>query len=75
MFRLSITLAFAALVSVQSLFADDSPRGYYRQPAIHGDTIVFVAEGDLWKVSADGVAASRLTTHHGIESTPAISRT
>jgi tricorn protease len=25
--------------------------GYYRYPTIHGDTIIFTAEGDLWSVS------------------------
>lgn len=50
-----------------------STNGYYRQPAIHGDTVVFVAEGDLWTVSASGGKASRLTTHPGPESQPAIS--
>lgn len=53
--------------------APSRPLGYYRQPAIHGDTIVFVAEGDLWKVSARGGAATRLTSHPGDESQPAIS--
>lgn len=24
--------------------------GYYRFPSIHGNTIIFTAEGDLWKV-------------------------
>ena len=24
--------------------------GYYRYPAIHSDTVVFTAEGDLWKI-------------------------
>jgi tricorn protease len=51
----------------------EGPTGYYRQPALHNDTIVFVAEGDLWKVPADGGAAVRLTTHPGEETTPAIS--
>ena len=49
------------------------PLGYYRQPAIHGNTIVFVSEGDLWKASATGGVASRLTTHHSTESNPIIS--
>ncbi|MBL1218093.1 MAG: protease [Planctomycetes bacterium] len=47
--------------------------GYYRNPAIHDNTIVFVAEGDLWKTSVFGGAASRLTSHPGDETNPAIS--
>ncbi len=48
--------------------------GYYRMPAIHGDTTVFTAEEDLWKVGPDGIGeAQRLTTHHGVESHASIS--
>jgi tricorn protease len=47
--------------------------GYLRQPALHGDTIVFVAEGDLWTVWASGGTARRLSSHPGFESFPAIS--
>ena len=47
--------------------------GYYRFPTIHNNTIVFTAEGDLWRVDAAGGIAQRLTTHHGLESHPAIS--
>jgi len=47
--------------------------GYYRQPALHNTTVVFVAEGDLWKVHADGGVAERLTTHPAAETLPAIS--
>jgi tricorn protease len=50
-----------------------APAGYYRQPAIHGDTVIFVSEGDLWKVDVGGGVAGRLTTHLGEELHPAIS--
>ncbi len=47
--------------------------GYYRMPAIHGDTIVFVSEGDLWRTGTAGGQATRLTTHAGEELSPSIS--
>ncbi len=47
--------------------------GYYRFPAIHGDTVVFTSEGDLWSVKLGGGSAVRLTTHPGLETNPAIS--
>jgi tricorn protease len=50
-----------------------SIKGYYRFPAIHGDTIIFSAEGDLWKTGIKGGVARRLTSHPGDESNPAIS--
>jgi len=59
------TLAASAALAGQA--------GTYRHPAIHGDTVVFTAEGDLWKVAASGGAAQRLTSHPGTESHAAIS--
>ena len=48
-------------------------QGYYRYPTLHGDTLVFAAEGDLWKVGTGGGVAQRLTTHPEEESHPTIS--
>ncbi len=60
-------LAMAAILAVLSVtaMAAEGPRGYVRYPAIHGDTVVFTAEGDLWKVGIGGGVAQRLTSHPG----------
>ncbi|MBM4118570.1 hypothetical protein FJ251_12715, partial [bacterium] len=47
--------------------------GYLRTPDIHGHTVVFCAEGDLWTVSDQGGLARRLSAHPGLESLPSFS--
>ena len=39
--------------------------GYYRFPTIHGNTIIFVSEDDLWTVPVEGGIARRLTSNLG----------
>ena len=39
--------------------------GYYRHPTIHGETVLFVSEDDLWGVEATGGPARRLTSGRG----------
>jgi len=48
-------------------------RGYYRMPAIRGETIVFTAEGDLWTVGLHGGVARRLTSDVDQEGSATIS--
>ncbi len=48
-------------------------QGYYRQPTIHQDTVVFVSEDDLWQVPATGGKAERLTAGLGRTASPAFS--
>jgi tricorn protease len=47
--------------------------GYYRYPALHNDTLVFTAEGDLWKIKLGDKYAQRLTTHPAEEKEASIS--
>ncbi len=65
-----LLLVLAALLPAA---ATASNPGYYRFPTIHGNTIVFTAEGDLWKVDIHGGVAQRLTSHQGTEAHAAVS--
>ena len=56
-----------------SSFTAFAGEGYYREPSLRGDTLVFVAEGDLWTVATRGGAARRLTTHPAQEGQPVLS--
>lgn len=47
--------------------------GYYSQPSIHHNNIVFVSDDDLWSVTREGGLAKRLTANVGIAKQPKIS--
>jgi tricorn protease len=66
-------LALAAPPPTQAQSANPGNLGFYRFPALHGETLVFAAEGDLWMVPAEGGQARRITTHLGEETHPRIS--
>lgn len=78
-----IFVASATLTLAQLALAQPAPtaapnpnpqtHGYYRQPSINGDTVVFVSEGDLWRVPVSGGMAARLTSGSGDEYHPSIS--
>lgn len=62
-----------AALAVTSVRTQSTRLGYYRFPALWHDTVVFTAEGDLWRVGITGGVAQRLTTHPAQETRPAIS--
>ena len=48
-------------------------QGYYSEPSLGPDRIVFVSESDLWSVDVAGGTASRLTAHAEPKGQPALS--
>jgi tricorn protease len=65
--------ALVLLLIASCLSAQQTNKGWYRTPSMHGDTIAFSAEGDLWLVGTGGGLARRLTSHPGEETMPVFS--
>ena len=74
MFRISKFILFYLITAFSYKFSiSQGFEGYYQNPTIYNNTIVFVAEGDLWTVPLNGGLAQRLTTHPEEENFPSIS--
>ena len=71
--RLLLLLLALLCVAVAPPKAAEQPLGYFRFPALAGRTLVFTAEGDLWKTTIDGGVPERLTAHPGEETRAALS--
>ena len=68
----------ACIMGVVTHNAHAAELGYYTQPALHGERLIFVSESDLWSgvLGADlnaAIVAHRLTSSEGVESRPVIS--
>ncbi|NVK58158.1 MAG: PD40 domain-containing protein [Alteromonadaceae bacterium] len=68
-FRAGIALGLALITLPLSAAATQ----LLRQPALHGDTLVFSYANDIWKTTTSGGQATRLTSFQGSESQPVIS--
>ncbi|MFT7506171.1 MAG: tricorn protease [Gammaproteobacteria bacterium] len=55
-------------LAVQAIANNEQQLGYYRDPTLHGNNLVFTAQGDLWSTSLNSSApAKRLTSHANLE--------
>ena len=63
-------LALVALAAAATAQANNT---LMRFPTLHGDSVVFEAHGNLWKVSREGGTARRLTTDPGFDIMPRFS--
>lgn len=71
--RSALAIAFLLPAALLAQSPADGVKGFYRFPAVSGQTVVFAAEGDLWTVPLSGGLAHRLTTHAAEETDPTIS--
>jgi len=74
---LRIRVSAALLLLCSALFSPlgraQAAPGYLRYPAVHGDALVFTADGDLWRTAVGGGPAMRLTSRAGDATRAAIS--
>ncbi len=61
------------LLAAGPVASQEIPLGYYQHPALHGETVVFSSESDLWSVPLGGGVARRLTSHPAPETEPRFS--
>jgi tricorn protease len=67
------SILIISLIIIAGQTISGQQKGYYRYPAIHGNIVIFTAEGDLWKFNISANEAKRLTTNLGMESQASIS--
>lgn len=68
-----LALALACALAATASQAQPVNPGFYRQPALNGQDLYFVAEGDIWHASLAGGRAERISSHAGQETWPAVS--
>jgi len=68
-----LDIRFVALALLVVATSSSAMEGYYSSPALHGNTVVFTAEGDLWIHQLGIEQAERLTTHPSLETQASIS--
>ena len=61
------------LVMLLAFSSAGATEGYYQSPSLSSNTVVFTAEGDLWRYSLGSEPADRLTTHLSLETSASIS--
>jgi len=64
---LATVLVLALVLGVAAAGAVEGPTRLLRFPDVHGDQVLFTYGGDLWRASASGGTAARLTAHPGLE--------
>ncbi len=72
-FKMMTDIRAGLLVVLFACSSAVAMEGYYQSPSLRGNTLVFTAEGDLWRYSLGSEQADRLTTHPSLETNASIS--